>query len=102
MSLVQSTRARLELPDAGVLEKRIEDNCPKACDASQKTRAPRRGNHDSPPRWQNWRIADGKSIIVGRAPLGSTDTMDDNNVSQTPELQARTLIDKLDLRPHPE
>ena len=28
--------------------------------------------------------------------------MDDNDVSQTPELQARALIDKLDLRPHPE
>jgi uncharacterized protein len=34
--------------------------------------------------------------------LGSTDEMDDNDVSQTPELQARALIDKLDLRPHPE
>jgi uncharacterized protein len=28
--------------------------------------------------------------------------MDDNNVSQPPELQAHTLIGKLDLKPHPE
>ena len=28
--------------------------------------------------------------------------MDANDVSQTPELQARTLIDTLDLKPHPE
>ena len=28
--------------------------------------------------------------------------MDVNDVSQTPELQARTLIDTLDLKPHPE